>query len=321
MSRSRRSSLAADVRLVARGWRWTRRPPLPRSAAPHAPPREPREFPTAWARTPPASAVRQAVLAGGFGPLVRATTRVHVEGLDRLDALRAPVVFAAPHASHVDTPLLLTALPHSWRRRTAVAAAADYFFDAAWRAAATALAFATFPVERGSGRISPTAGRLLAERWNLLVYPEGTRSADGWTGSFRHGASWLACAAGVPVVPIAVRGTFAAMPRGRAWPVRGRPPVTVRIGRPIPTVGPDGEPVHPREVTKALRAELARLVDEDTAGWYASLRRAADGTTPGIDGPDAAPWRRVWESTRPLPSREQPRVFGDPPTLDPWGRP
>src|SRR5207253_11228969 len=35
---------------------------------------------------------------------------------------------------------------------------------------------------------------------------------------------------GIPVVPIALRGTFAAMPRGRSWPVKGRVPVSVRFG-------------------------------------------------------------------------------------------
>jgi 1-acyl-sn-glycerol-3-phosphate acyltransferase len=312
------SSLARDVRLVARGWRWSRRPPLPRSAARWAPTPQPREFPTAWARSPAAVAARQVVLGGGFRSVLQAKTRVHVDGLDRLAGLAGPVVFVAPHASHMDTPLLLTSLPVAWRRRTAVAAAADYFFDSAWRAAATALAFATFPVERGTGRISPTASALLAAGWSLLVYPEGTRSADGWVGQLRHGASHLACAAGVPVVPVAVRGTYAAMPRGRSWPVPGRPPVSVRFGVPVPTVGEDGAALDPHDVTERARAELARLVDEDAVGWYASLRRAADGTTPSLSGPAAARWRRVWEATQPLEPRGRAPVWGAAPVLDRW---
>ena len=49
-------------------------------------------------------------------------------GLDRLDGLEGPAIFAANHHSHVDTPLLITSIPEPWRHRIVVAAAADYFF-------------------------------------------------------------------------------------------------------------------------------------------------------------------------------------------------
>ena len=55
-------SLLDEVRQVARGWRWTRRPLVPRSAEPWLADPEPREFPTAWARTPGAKAVREGLL-------------------------------------------------------------------------------------------------------------------------------------------------------------------------------------------------------------------------------------------------------------------
>jgi 1-acyl-sn-glycerol-3-phosphate acyltransferase len=50
------------------------------------------------------------------------------------------------HSSHLDAPLVLCSLPDAWRERTAVGAAADYFFDVWWRASATALVFNAFPV-------------------------------------------------------------------------------------------------------------------------------------------------------------------------------
>ena len=49
--------------------------------------------------------------------------------IEHLRHVEAPVIFAANHASHLDTPLLLTTLPVAFRHRTVVAAAADYFFD------------------------------------------------------------------------------------------------------------------------------------------------------------------------------------------------
>jgi hypothetical protein len=54
-------------------------------------------------------------------------TRRRLIGRERLDQLTGPVVFVANHNSHMDTPVILRALPGRWRRRTAVAAATDYF--------------------------------------------------------------------------------------------------------------------------------------------------------------------------------------------------
>ena len=64
---------------------------------------------------------------------------------------------------------------------------------------------------------------LLADGWSLIVYPEGTRSPDGFPGRFRMGAAWLAVQHQVPVIPVGLRGTYAAMPRGANWPGRAGP--------------------------------------------------------------------------------------------------
>jgi 1-acyl-sn-glycerol-3-phosphate acyltransferase len=299
-------SMIDEIREVARGWRWTRRPLVPRSAEAWQPARRSREFPTGWARSPAAKAVREAVLSYGFKPLVWTETEPTVEGLDNLDDVQPPVMFVANHASHMDTPLILCSLPKPWRERTAVAAAADYFFDVWWRAASTALVFNTFPIERTGGkRATDTARRLVSEGWSLLVYPEGTRSKDGWMGRWRHGAARLSIEYGIPAVPIALRGTYSAMPRGRSWPLKGRLPISVRVGPPLyPEEGEDF-----RSLSRRMQHALSRLWDEDATDWYRSLRREAEGTTPSLTGPDAPKWRRVWEASRPIPRRSKPRVW------------
>ena len=123
-----------DVRTVAKGWRWGRRPLVPRSAEQFVLPSQTTVFPTDWSRRRPARYAREAVQKGALEPLMRSQVRRHVEGLDVLSRIDGPVIFVANHASHLDTPLILLSLPDEWRRRTAVAAAADYFFDTWWRA-------------------------------------------------------------------------------------------------------------------------------------------------------------------------------------------
>ena len=107
------------------------------------------------AHAAPARAAREVAQKGVLDPLMSSQVRRRVEGLDVLSRIDGPVIFAANHASHLDTPLILLSLPDEWRRRTAVAAAADYFFDTWWRAVGSAMVFNTFPIDRRGGPWRP----------------------------------------------------------------------------------------------------------------------------------------------------------------------
>lgn len=66
----------------------------------------------------------------------------------------------------------------------------------------------------------------------VIIFPEGTRSADGELLPFKKGAFRLAAGLGIDVVPVAVVGSRDALPRG-GWRIR-KFPITVRFGQPIP---------------------------------------------------------------------------------------
>jgi 1-acyl-sn-glycerol-3-phosphate acyltransferase len=296
-----------EARLLAQGRDWRGRARTPRSAQPWERPTRRNEFPTAWARTPIAGAVRSSIQRGLLRPATWTVTAPDIEGAEYLDQLPGPAVFVANHASHLDTPLVLGSLPRSYARKLAVGAAADYFFDSRWRAVLTALAINGFPIDRKRpGRLKSLAPQLLEDGWSLLLFPEGTRSEDGWMNPVRLGSAHLCCSVGVPAVPIAIRGTYAAMPRGRSWPVPGRPRVSVRYGRPLfPAKGENA-----REFNKRLTPALARLWNEEDLGWYAAMRADAQTALTGPAGPQqAASWRRIWTSGRPLARPDQPRVW------------
>jgi 1-acyl-sn-glycerol-3-phosphate acyltransferase len=206
-----------------------------------------------WARSRAAGWVRELVLLGVLGPLIDLYTRARVVGREQLRTVAGPVVFVANHSSHIDTPVILRALPATWRRRTAVAAAADYFYRVPWLAHVVSLAFNTVPVERKGAGTQAASGlaRLLGEGWSLLVFAEGTRSRDGTVGRLHSGAAMLAAEHGVTIVPVYVAGTHAVMPPGRRWMrrERGRQPIAVHLGPPIRPR--DGE--HRREVMERVR--------------------------------------------------------------------
>lgn len=174
----------------------------------------------AWTRTPPARFVRELSVCGVFDAIVRSYARVSVDGRGHLAAVEGPVVFVANHSSHVDTPVL-RALPGRRRRRTAVTAAADYFYSNRLLATAVSLAFGTVPLERrGEAGRARAVARLkppVDSGWSLVVFAQGTRSRDGRVGQLRSGAAVLATEFGVPIVPVHLAGTHAAMPVGAGW--------------------------------------------------------------------------------------------------------
>src|SRR5215210_9175183 len=199
------------------------------------------ELDVTWARRAPARALREAVLMGVLGPLMDLYTRRRVLGREHFEGLEAPVVFVANHSSHMDTPAILRALPRPWRRRTVVAAAADYFYTKRRLAYSVSLFFSTVPMARdGRGLDASTTAhldRLLGDGWSLVMFAEGTRSRDGSVGRLRSGAAVLAAEHGLPLVPIHVSGSHDVMPVGRYWP-KFRPglkrhPIEIDFGAPL----------------------------------------------------------------------------------------
>jgi 1-acyl-sn-glycerol-3-phosphate acyltransferase len=301
-------SLREEIKVMKDGFRWGRRPVVPRSAEPFVEEEYDEGFPTDWARTRPGIALRQTILNVGMGPLTRSQIALRVYGLEHLDDVEGPVIFFSNHASHLDATLIMVSLPDRWQRKTAVGAARDYFFDVWWRQAFTALVFGGFAVDRakgGQGAIDK-ARELVHDGWSLVLFPEGTRSPDGHLQRFRHGASRLALELGIGVAPIGIVGAYQAMPKGRLWPRPGRPPVTMRFGE---VLYPDEGETH-QSLSLRMQRSVMELFDEDRTTWFEAVSRAARDETPSLAGPQGAPsWRRTWEGTRPIARRGRPSVW------------
>ncbi len=291
-------SLRRDLALLRQGrdWRGRARPPRGLPPEPY-PARAP--FRTAWARSAPAALARDALRTAVLKPLLWVHARPMVTGREHLVGPRGPVVFVANHASHLDTPLILGALPGPVAARTTVGAAANHFFASRLTGVTTALLFNAFPVDRRGGRGAGQRGhgaglatRLIGSGWNVLLFPEGSRSRDGSMSWFRLGAARLCLDTGVPAVPVAVRGMFAALPPGNVLPRRDAAPVSVRFGRPVVA--------RPGETAPAFRDRMMREVNalwaETGVGWYGALRgavEAADAPPTPAAAPPAAGVRRA----------------------------
>lgn len=182
---------------------------------------------------------------------------VETRGLERVPP--AGCVYAVNHASFVDVWVLVARLPGSVRF---VAKRELYRIPIfGWALRATG----QIPMDRrdreAAARSYRSAADVVRGGRSVIVFVEGTRTWTGRLGEFKKGAFVLAIAAGAPVVPVYLRGTRAAMPRGSLW-LRRRP-VTLVAGEPVPTAGLTYDD------RDALRARVR--------AWFLAQERAVDG--------------------------------------------
>jgi 1-acyl-sn-glycerol-3-phosphate acyltransferase len=257
------------------------------------------DYDTEWARRPVPKALRVLLIEGPLRLAVQRIASPEILGTDRLTDLLdsesdnddvQPVIFAPNHHSHIDTGLMIRAVPSQWRHNLVVAAAADYFFDARWKAAVSALALNAIPIDRdATGRRSADLIRdLVGQGHSLVIYPEGGRSPDGWGQSFKGGAAYLSARCQVPVVPVFIDGTGVIFGKGakRLRPGRSR----VIFGSPM---WPEPDE-NTRRFNSRIEAAVTLLGDESLSDFWSARQRAARKENPSLTGPNLAGWRRHW---------------------------
>jgi long-chain acyl-CoA synthetase len=214
---------------------------------------EPIDFP-AWNRSAPIRALRRASLPTWILPLGRPFVSLDVRGLEHLEQTRGPVIFAANHQSHLDTPMILQALPASWRYRVAPAMAKEFFkahfypdqFGRGERLTNSinyylAVAFFNaFPLpqrETGTRQTLRYIGQLIADGYSVLIFPEGRRTENGEIGRFQPGVGMIAARLDIPVVPVRLVGLDRILHHTWRFPQRGE--ARVLFGPPMSLKGND----------------------------------------------------------------------------------
>jgi 1-acyl-sn-glycerol-3-phosphate acyltransferase len=137
--------------------------------------------------------------------------RVTIAGLERLTPGRT-YVFVSNHQSHYDTPVLFASLPYQLRIIAKESLAR--FPVLGWHLKRGRHLFVDRKHPDRAGILSRWRA-LVSEGLSLIVYAEGTRSADGHVARFKAGSFFLAIEAGLPIVPLAIVGTRGVMPKGR----------------------------------------------------------------------------------------------------------
>jgi len=177
--------------------------------------------------------------------------KVHANGLEHLRG--GPFVLVANHLSLADTPLLMGYLPADFRFIAKASLFRSPIIGAHLRRGGH------IPVVREDPRSAVKslvqAAALLRQGISILLFAEGTRS-EGQMQDFKGGAAHLGIKTGASVVPLAISGTPAILPKGSLTLLSGA--VSIQIGKPIPTTG-----LGPRDrdrLTNSIQHEVACLL-------------------------------------------------------------
>jgi len=178
-----------------------------------------------------------------------------VEGLERVD-LTQPAIYAANHSSALDIPVLYVGLPFQFR----ILAKSELFRlpFVGWHLRRSG----QIPIDRSDARASlrslAAASQTVKAGMPLVVFPEGGRCTDGHIQPFLGGTFYAAIKAQVPIVPMAIIGSFEALPMNSfvIHPVQYR----LIVGDPIPTTG---------LVSRDMEALSARVHKAMSALFYA----------------------------------------------------
>lgn len=154
--------------------------------------------------------------------------KIKIKGMENIPK-RTPVIFISNHQSYLDIPVILSCLPGSFR----FIVKREYFRTPILGAYTKWSGHLSINREVGSvaHKTLAKAIELIRSGKSIIIFPEGTRSADGALGKFKRGGFALAFETGVPIVPLAISGSYKILKRNSLLIFPGR--IMLNIGKPI----------------------------------------------------------------------------------------
>ena len=178
---------------------------------------------------------------------------VSLTGIDNIS--KPPYIFMCNHHSALDIYTLLSVLPVSSKWIAKRQLFSIPFFGWAMKSAGYISLDRENP--REALKAINDAARKIREGTNILIFPEGTRSKDGVLLPFKKGVFSLVVRAGVPVIPVGIKGTRVLQPKGSFIPKK-KGVIYIGIGEPIPVK--EDNPSEKAKIMDEVRAAIERLI-------------------------------------------------------------
>ena len=201
-------------------------------------------------------------------PLATRLWDFDLSGFDRLPA-EGPAILCPNHISFLDSAFLMLQVP----RNISFVGKAEYLDS--WKTKFLFPALGMIPIDRSGGDKSQAAldtAEAVLRRGELFgIFPEGTRSRDGYLYKGRTGAARLALKIGCPIFPVGITGTREIQPPDAKFPKLNRP-VSIAVGRPINVEryrSRAGDHLVLRQITDELMFEIRELTGQTYRNVYA----------------------------------------------------
>jgi long-chain acyl-CoA synthetase len=179
--------------------------------------------------------------------------RLSVTGIENLPD-KGPYIIAPNHLSYMDAPSVGAAISRDTADQIYSLGATDFFKGPVMSPIARLLHVIPVDMETRLYNALQLSAYVLRRGKILLVFPEGSRSRDGRTKEFKKGVGIIAKELNVPIVPVAISGTYEMLPPGRLFPKPSK--VTVSFGKPVHPGGRDYD-----EIVKTLYGDVVKMME------------------------------------------------------------
>jgi long-chain acyl-CoA synthetase len=156
--------------------------------------------------------------------------RLSVRGLENLPT-QGPFIIAPNHLSLADAPSVMAAMSWKIGSRTFFLGATEYFGGPAMAGVAKLIQVIPVDMDTRLYNALQLSAYVLRQGKVLCVFPEGTRARDGKLHEFKKGVGIIAKELNVPIVPVAISGTYAMLASGKTVPVPAK--ISVTFGEPV----------------------------------------------------------------------------------------
>lgn len=212
-------------------------------------------------------------------PFRKVLWKIETKGFDRLPS-SGPAILCPNHISFLDSAFLMMCVP----RRISFVGKAEYMDD--WKTKYLFPALGMIPIDRSGGDASKAAldaARSVLERGELFgIFPEGTRSRDGFLYKGHTGAARLAMQVGCPIFPVGVKGTREIQPPDAKGPKLFKS-CSITIGKPVKAEryrNRSDDHMALRQITDEIMFEIREMTGQEYRNTYATKKAEALPTEP-----------------------------------------
>lgn len=189
--------------------------------------------------------------------------RMDVKGANVLTQIKPPYLICPNHQSYLDPFLVCATYPRGVLSEVFHVGASMYFTNVAMAQLARLINVVPIDTDTHLLRAMRAGAAGLTAQKILTIYPEGQRSFDGKLHEFKKGAAILAAELKLPIVPVALDGTYRIWPR-HSWRLH-LAKVKIAFGNPIDpqevAAGSSGEAVY-EKLTDVLRQRIQVMLND-----------------------------------------------------------